>query len=181
MYDLPASTVLRPALASSLRPYSNLLDLEELHEGAILQALRMRYNNDDIYTNISTIVLSINPYKQLPCYGPSQISLYRKLVQPDGQKALMPPTPKAASGVSHGLERHTSVLEVEPAAAPAEVAAPSPNDPLPPHVYALADEAFTSLLRDQVNQAILISGESGAGKTEATKLVLQVQEHTHTL
>jgi len=42
-----------------------------------------------------------------------------------------------------------------------------------PHVYALADSSFKSLSQDGKNQSVIISGESGAGKTEATKLVLQ--------
>mgnify|MGYP000846203966 FL=1 len=42
-----------------------------------------------------------------------------------------------------------------------------------PHVYAISSGAVTNLLRDQRNQAIVISGESGAGKTENTKFAMK--------
>jgi len=42
----------------------------------------------------------------------------------------------------------------------------------PVHVYSVADAAYKAMLKDQSNQSIIISGESGAGKTEATKRVL---------
>lgn len=44
---------------------------------------------------------------------------------------------------------------------------------LPPHIFAIGDSAFQEILREHHDQCIVISGESGAGKTESTKLILQ--------
>lgn len=42
-----------------------------------------------------------------------------------------------------------------------------------PHIFAVADEAFRNLVEEGSNQSILVTGESGAGKTENTKKVIQ--------
>ncbi|KAL1823383.1 hypothetical protein ACET3Z_010161 [Daucus carota] len=42
-----------------------------------------------------------------------------------------------------------------------------------PHVYSVADTAYNEMMRDGVNQAIIISGESGSGKTETANFAMQ--------
>ncbi|ENN83383.1 hypothetical protein YQE_00259, partial [Dendroctonus ponderosae] len=43
---------------------------------------------------------------------------------------------------------------------------------LPPHIFAVADTAYHCMLKDRKNQCIVISGESGSGKTESTNFLL---------
>ncbi|XP_037101790.1 myosin-7B-like, partial [Syngnathus acus] len=44
---------------------------------------------------------------------------------------------------------------------------------VPPHIYAIADNAYSDMLQNRENQSMLITGESGAGKTVNTKRVIQ--------
>ena len=106
---------------------SNLVNLDEMGEGAVIHALRSRYYQEQIYTNIGQILVSINPYKLLPIYSSSTIAKY-------------PPSP------------------------------PLPSQT--PHVFQVAACAYHQLMSQHEDQAVIISGESGAGKTEATKTVL---------
>ncbi|XP_041936421.1 myosin heavy chain, fast skeletal muscle-like [Alosa sapidissima] len=43
----------------------------------------------------------------------------------------------------------------------------------PPHIFSVSDNAFQFMLQDRENQSVLITGESGAGKTVNTKRVIQ--------
>ncbi|KAF6163281.1 hypothetical protein GIB67_025145 [Kingdonia uniflora] len=42
-----------------------------------------------------------------------------------------------------------------------------------PHVYSVAETAFSGMMRDKVNQSIIINGETGSGKTETAKIALK--------
>ena len=52
-----------------------------------------------------------------------------------------------------------------------------PFGELSPHVYAMGEAAYQSMMMDDQRQAILISGESGAGKTETAKMVMRYLAH----
>nr|XP_055055414.1 unconventional myosin-Ih isoform X1 [Misgurnus anguillicaudatus] len=96
-------------------------------ETAFMDNLRKRFNENLIYTYIGTLLVSVNPYKDLGIYTKKQMDIYM--------------------GVNF--------FE------------------LPPHIFALADNVYRTMISETNNHFILISGESGAGKTEASKKVLQ--------
>ncbi len=99
-------------------------------EDGVLRHLLARLNGAKIYTFIGGVLLSVNPYKQLPIYGQQVISQY------DGASYIA-------------------------------------NEP---HIYALAENMYKSLRDGNENQCVLISGESGAGKTEASKKIMEYGE-----
>ena len=151
---------------------SHVLDLDDLcmmnnmHEAPLLDLLKRRFRKNKIYTLSGSVLISLNPYQLIP-------GLYD-------------------SPEDHiSLNLHTKLsLKI------------SKNSPTPPpHVYGIANTALSTLMKATsssstsstrgvggvdgssdvavegqaqalINQSIIISGESGAGKTENSKHVM---------
>lgn len=142
----------------------DLTNLKELDSFSILATLESRFSQKKIYTNTGSILLAINPFQGMP-------SLYH------------------SSQMTHYLA-HFEALNTSPAVPmdnPAYRASDSPASPtrlstngskiLPPHIYQVAGEAFRAMRNPltgrPTNQSILVSGESGSGKTESTKFLME--------
>ncbi|XP_034265184.1 unconventional myosin-Ie isoform X2 [Pantherophis guttatus] len=100
--------------------------LSKISEDSIVENLKKRYLDDFIFTYIGSVLISVNPFKQMPYFGEREIEMYQGAAQYEN----------------------------------------------PPHIYALADHMYRNMIIDRENQCVIISGESGAGKTVGAKYIM---------
>lgn len=60
----------------------NLVDLDELSEGAILHHTRLRFQKKVIYTHVGSILVAVNPFESLPIYGERDVRRAVEASQP---------------------------------------------------------------------------------------------------
>ncbi|KAF0304069.1 Myosin heavy chain, muscle [Amphibalanus amphitrite] len=124
----------------------DMSNLTYLNDASVLNNLKQRYFIKLIYTYSGLFCVAINPYKRFPIYTNRAINIYK------------------------GRRRNE----------------------VPPHIFAISDGAYTDMMTSKLenmsavenmggwwelpmnaeNQSMLITGESGAGKTENTKKVI---------
>ncbi|KAL1958312.1 hypothetical protein VTO42DRAFT_4629 [Malbranchea cinnamomea] len=111
-----------------LEASEDLTNLSHLNEPAVLQAIKLRYYQKEIYTYSGIVLIATNPFARVDSlYVPQMVQVYA-----GGQRAAQAP-----------------------------------------HLFAIAEEAFSDMLRDSRNQTIVVSGESGAGKTVSAKYIMR--------
>ncbi|KAI9570317.1 P-loop containing nucleoside triphosphate hydrolase protein [Boletus coccyginus] len=106
---------------------SDMTLLTTISNDSVNDNLQKRWTNGEIYTYIGSVLISVNPFRDLGIYTDETLQKYK------------------------GKNR----LEV------------------PPHVFAIAESAYYNMNAYHENQCVIISGESGAGKTEAAKRIMQ--------
>jgi Myosin head (motor domain) len=182
--DPEAGVIASPSVrndASIVGGVDDLIGLTHLHEPAILHALRLRYDADIIYTSTGPILIAVNPFKKMDIY--SAVIMEKYCLQ--GEQGT---NAGAASSFTTPFKNRNRMISQDrgPSAASTRLA---------PHVYQTADDAYRAMIRGMENlelmgnskqrrggtavqataptdQSILVSGESGAGKTVTTKIVL---------
>ena len=82
MFQLPSAevnhTTVTPMHSTSQAGVEDMSQLADLHEGAILYNIHLRYRSNKIYTYIGSILSAINPYQVLNLYGADEMAKYNK-------------------------------------------------------------------------------------------------------
>ena len=142
-------------------PPDDLITLTHLHEPSVVFCLKRRYEKDLIYTSTGPILIALNPFKDMP-------GLYDDSVMNDYW---------LAGEELQSNDRNKNLLDLKP------------------HIYSNAHKAFRSMMQGiemkmslgrgskstengtpsdiVIDQSMLVSGESGAGKTVTTKHVMK--------
>ena len=161
LHKITDSTKLLPLVAEDYIGLDDVLHLPNITEASLLHSLRTRYKRDDIYTAAGPILISVNPYKDIvlqdgdSLYSEAQISLYRsKDSFTEKAPHLYQVADRAYTALMDSVHLSASVNHLEDEDA----------------VMMLEHHHPPGIIR---NQSIVISGESGAGKTEATKIIMK--------
>uniref|UniRef100_A0A671SY40 Unconventional myosin-Ib n=1 Tax=Sinocyclocheilus anshuiensis TaxID=1608454 RepID=A0A671SY40_9TELE len=110
----------KTSLLDNMIGVGDMVLIEPLSEDTFIENLKKRFDHNEIYTYIGSVVISMNPYKSLPIYTAEKVEEYR----------------------------NRNFYE------------------LSPHILNIFS------FKQDNDQCILITGESGAGKTEASKFVM---------
>jgi len=128
--DTEAYELIKQGLLPNLRigepDIDDLCAMQMVSQDKIMNLLKERFYKNKIYTYSGDILISVNPYKQLPMYNPKFAQLYQ----------------------------NRSKVELNP------------------HIYAVADSAYSKIMKAAGDQCIVITGKSGSGKTQATHFIV---------
>ncbi|KAM7492624.1 hypothetical protein LguiA_035545 [Lonicera macranthoides] len=161
--DVTVSTgELLPANPNILEGVDDLIQLSYLNEPSVLHNLQYRYSHDIIYTKAGPVLIAINPFRDLQLCGNEIITAYR-------QKLLDSPHVYAIAETAYSeMMRVCKLLFVHKVHLWFGLSLHVVTETLIVVISAVMLD-----LADDVNQSIIISGESGAGKTETANIALQ--------
>ncbi len=136
---------------TSVQGVEDMIALGDLHEAGILRNLLMRYKENLIYVcYLKYLQKKLNNYLKFVFFLNLKTYTGTILVAVNPYQILSIYT-------SEQIQKYRDKKIGE----------------LPPHIFAIGDNAYHNMLRYRHDQCVIISGESGAGKTESTKLILQ--------
>ncbi|EGR34129.1 myosin head, putative [Ichthyophthirius multifiliis] len=119
-----------------IETYQDMVNMDILNEPELLENLKLRFQQNYIYTYVGPTLIAINPFKAIDkLYDQETLNTYFSIIESASDKSLY--------------------------------------KQLQPHVFGITAQAYKYLFENNRNQALIISGESGAGKTENAKYCMK--------
>lgn len=117
-----------PLMRNHAENVEDLTTLSHLNEPSVLNVIKLRYTQFNIYTYSGIVLIAVNPFQR-------NDELYS----------------------SYRIKRYANTRRGDEE----------------PHLFAIAEEAYRCMINRRENQSIVVSGESGAGKTVSAKYIMR--------
>jgi myosin-1 len=117
--------------------------LTTISNESVNENLQKRWTNGEIYTYIGSVLISVNPFKGIYSFPCLCCVVLNKI--------------DLGIYTDEVVKKYRGKNKLE----------------VPPHVFSIAESAYYNMNAYHENQCVIISGESGAGKTEAAKRIMQ--------
>jgi myosin VI len=141
-----------PCEDDELRTVDDNCSLMYLNEPNLLNNIRLRYSKDIIYVK-ETLILRKKLFIFIFCFISFQMKTY-------------------VANILISINPYKSIDDLYSNSMISKYRGKSLST-LPPHLFAIGDKSYRDMKTFRMSQSIIVSGESGAGKTETTKYLLK--------
>ncbi len=168
----------------TITPKADMADLTHLHEASILYNLKARHASSLPYTRVGDILVAVNPFRWIEgLYSKERQDFYATNIIWQAHNDHREGGCHAEEGQDCVVSRKAVKKTCNDATVQPLLLATAASERkaigydyeklgIQPHVYETSSLAYLGLSTDRIDQTILVTGESGAGKTESIKIVM---------
>ena len=183
MTEIMKSDIPHLPLYSSRSHVADMANLSVLDEATVLYNLKSRHASHQIYTKAGDILVSVNPFQWMDhMYTEQKLKRYMSEIldvdiegdyeDDDDKEEINELDGTIKTFTSNRTNKEMNVNLTKYASNATQKSLADDTIFLDPHVFEISCRSYKGLVVEGRDQSILISGESGAGKTEAVKVVM---------